>query len=137
MPLQLEIVTAERVVLSEQVDMVSAPSAEGRLGILPRHEAMLAVLLPGELHYTKNGVSTPFAISGGFIEVLPDRVTVLADTAERADEIDEARAEASRQQAQEAMKNRQSAEDVARAELALRRAMVRLNVARNRRNRNQ
>ena len=137
MPLQLEIVTAERVVLSEQVDMVSAPSAEGRLGILPRHEAMLAVLLPGELHYTKNGVSTPFAISGGFIEVLPDRVTVLADTAERADEIDEARAEASRQQAQEAMKNRQSAEDVARAELALRRAMVRLNVARLRRSRNQ
>ena len=137
MPLQLEIVTAERVVLSEQVDMVSAPSAEGRLGILPRHEAMLAVLLPGELHYTKNGVSTPFAISGGFMEVLPDRVTVLADTAERADEIDEARAEASRQQAQEAMKNRQSVEDVARAELALRRAMVRLNVARLRRSRNQ
>lgn len=137
MPLQLEIVTAERVVLSEQVDMVSAPSAEGRLGILPRHEAMLAVLLPGELHYTKNGISTPFAISGGFIEVLPDRVTVLADTAERADEIDEARAEASRQHAQEAMKNRQSAEDIARAELALRRAMVRLNVARTRRSRNQ
>lgn len=137
MPLQLEIVTAERVVLSEQVDMVSAPSAEGRLGILPRHEAMLAVLLPGELHYTKNGISTPFAISGGFIEVLPDRVTVLADTAERADEIDEARAEASRQHAQEAMKNRQSAEDIARAELALRRAMVRLNVARTRRSRDQ
>jgi F-type H+-transporting ATPase subunit epsilon len=137
MPLQLEIVTAERVVLSEQVDMVSAPSAEGRVGVLPRHEAMLAVLLPGELHYTKNGVSTPFAISGGFMEVLPDRVTILADTAERADEIDEVRAEAARQKAEDAMRNRQGTEDLARAEAALRRAMVRLNVARTRRSRHQ
>ena len=137
MPLRLEIVTAERVLFSDDVDYVSAYAADGRMGILPRHEATLTILLPGELHYTKDGVITPFAISGGFMEVLPDRVTVLADTAERADEIDEARAEASRQQAQEAMKNRQSVEDVALAELALRRAMVRLNVARLRRSRNQ
>ncbi len=135
MPLQLEIVTAERVVLSEEVDMVSAPSAEGRVGILPRHEALLTVLQPGELHYVKNGVSMPYAISGGFMEVLPNRVTILADTAERADEIDETRAEQARLKAELAMRDRQSAEDLARAEVALRRAMVRLQVAKLRRNR--
>ena len=101
MPLRLEIVTAERVVFSDDVDMVSAPAAEGRIGILPRHEAMLTILLPGEFHYTKDGVSNPFAISGGFMEVLPDRVTVLADTAERGDEIHEARAEEARRLAEQ------------------------------------
>ncbi len=135
MPLRLEIVTAERVVFSEEVDMVSAPSADGRVGVLPRHEPMLALLLPGELHYVKNGVSMPFAISGGFIEVLPDRVTILADTAERADEIDEARAEAARQRAEERMRQRHSEEDFIRAEAELRRALVRLQVARLRRER--
>jgi len=128
MPIQLEIVTAERVVLSEEVDMVSAPSVEGRVGILPRHEPLLTVLQPGELHYVKNGVSMPYAISGGFMEVLPNRVTILADTAERADEIDET-------QAEQAMRDRQSTEDLARAEIALRRATVRLQVAKLRRNR--
>lgn len=137
MPLQLEIVTAERVVLSEEVDMVSAPASEGRVGILPRHEAMLTTLQAGELHYTKNGVSIPFAISGGFMEVLPTKVTILADTAERADEIDESRAEAARIKAEEAMRNRQGAEDMARAEAALRRAMIRLQVAKLRRERNR
>src|SRR6476661_7099288 len=135
MPLQLEIVTAERVVLSDQVDMVSAPSADGRVGILPRHEAMLAVLLPGELHFTKNGVSTPFAISGGFMEVLPDRVTILADTAERADEIDESRAEEARRRAEERIAQRQSDREMALAEAELRKALIRLKVAQLKRNR--
>ncbi|MFD3165063.1 F0F1 ATP synthase subunit epsilon [Herpetosiphon sp. NSE202] len=137
MPLQLEIVTAERVVLSEEVDMVSAPSYEGRVGILPRHEPLLTVLQPGELHYIKNGVSMPYAISGGFMEVLPNRVTILADTAERADEIDEARAEQARAKAEQAVRDRQGAVDVAQAEIALRRATVRLQVAKLRRNRQQ
>lgn len=135
MPLRLEIVTAERVVFSEEVDMVSAPSADGRVGVLPRHEAMLAVLNPGELHYLKNGETMPFAISGGFMEVLPDRVTILADTAERVDEIDEARAEAARRRAEEAIRERASNEDFIRAEAELRRALVRLQVARLRRDR--
>ncbi len=134
MPLRLEIVTAERVVFSDDVDMVSAPAAEGRVGILPRHEAMLTILLPGEFHYTKDGVNTPFAISGGFMEVLPDRVTVLADTAERGDEIDEARAEESRRLAEQRMQNRMSDRDLALAEAELRRATVRLQVARLRKN---
>lgn len=134
MPLRLEIVTAERVVFSDDVDMVSAPAAEGRIGILPRHEAMLTILLPGEFHYTKDGVSNPFAISGGFMEVLPDRVTVLADTAERGDEIDEARAEEARRLAEQRMQNRASDRDLALAEAELRRATVRLQVARLRKN---
>ena len=135
MPLQLEIVTAERVVLSEEVDMVSAPSADGRVGILPRHEPMLALLLPGELHYIKDGQTMPFAVSGGFMEVLPDRVTILADTAERADEIDEERAEAARRRAEEDLRQRQGDADSVRAEAELRRALVRLQVARLRKER--
>ncbi len=134
MPLRLEIVTAERVVFSDDVDMVSAPAAEGRVGILPRHEAMLTILLPGEFHYVKDGVNMPFAISGGFMEVLPDRVTVLADTAERGDEIDEARAEESRRLAEQRMQNRMSDRELALAEAELRRATVRLQVARLRKN---
>ena len=137
MPLRLEIVTAERVVFSEDVDMVSAPSADGRVGVLARHEPMLALLLPGELHYVKNGETMPFAVSGGFMEVLPDRVTILADTAERADEIDEARAEAARRRAEERLRQRESDLDFARAELELRRALVRLQVAKLRKERSQ
>lgn len=89
MPIHLEIVTAERVVLSDDVDMINAPTKDGRVGILPRHAPLLTILEIGELDIVKNGVTTPFAVSGGFMEVLPHRVTILADTAERADEIDE------------------------------------------------
>ncbi|GAC1559966.1 MAG: F0F1 ATP synthase subunit epsilon [Herpetosiphon sp.] len=133
MPIHLEIVTAERTVLSDDVDQINAPGAGGRLGILPRHEPLLTSLLPGELSIIKNGERMPFAISGGFMEVLPDRVTILADTAERADEIDEARAEAARVRAEEALRNRGEVQDQASAEIQLRRAMVRLQVARLRR----
>ena len=92
MPIHLEIVTAERVVLSDDVDQINAPTKDGRVGILPRHMPLLTILDVGELTIIKDGTTTPFAVSGGFMEVLPNRVTILADTAERADEIDEARA---------------------------------------------
>jgi F-type H+-transporting ATPase subunit epsilon len=130
MPLRLEIVTAERVVLSDDVDQVNVPGAAGRMGILPRHEPLLTSLIPGELDIIKGGERTPFAISGGFIEVLPDRVTILADTAERADESDEARAEAARRRAEDQMRERRSDQEMLLAEAQLRRAMVRLSVAR-------
>ena len=130
MPLHLEIVTAERVVMSDDVDQVNAPGAAGRMGVLPRHEPLLTSLIPGELTIIKNGQSTPFAVSGGFMEVLPDRVTILADTAERAAEIDEARAEAARRRAEEMLRERHSEQDTIGAEAQLRRAMVRLRVAR-------
>jgi F-type H+-transporting ATPase subunit epsilon len=133
MPIHLEIVTAERTVMSDDVDQINAPGAAGRMGILPRHEPLLTTLIPGELTIVKGGERTPFAISGGFMEVLPDRVTILADTAERADEIDETRAEAARRRAEDMMRERHSERDMIMAEAQLRRAMVRLRVARLRR----
>lgn len=129
MPIHLEIVTAERVVLSDDVDQVNAPTKDGRVGILPRHAPLLTVLDVGELDIIKNGVRTPFAVSGGFMEVLPTRVTILADTAERADEIDEARAEEARRRAEELIAQRQTDQDLAIAEAQLRKAMARLRVA--------
>lgn len=133
MPIHLEIVTAERTVMSDDVDQINAPGAAGRMGVLPRHEPLLTTLLPGELTIVKNGERTPFAISGGFMEVLPDRVTILADTAERADEIDEARADAARRRAEDSIRERRNEQDSVMAEAQLRRAMVRLRVARLRR----
>jgi F-type H+-transporting ATPase subunit epsilon len=97
---------------------------------LPRHAPLLTILEPGELGIVKNGVRTPFAVSGGFMEVLPTRVTILADTVERADEIDEARAEAARKLAEERKQMAQSERDAAIAEAKLRKEMVRLQVAR-------
>ena len=133
MPIHLEIATAERTVMSDDVDQINAPGAAGRMGVLPRHEPLMTMLVPGELTIVKNGESTPFAISGGFMEVLPDRVTILADTAERGDEIDEARADAARRRAEELLRERRSEQDLIIAEAQLRRAMVRLRVARLRR----
>ena len=137
MPIHLEIVTAERVVLSDDVDQVNVPTKDGRVGILPRHAPLLTILDVGELDIIKAGERTPFAISGGFMEVLPNRVTILADTAERADEIDEARAEAARRRAEEQIAQRQSDRDMILAEAELRRAMIRLRVAQLKRNRRQ
>ncbi|MBK9944571.1 MAG: F0F1 ATP synthase subunit epsilon [Kouleothrix sp.] len=135
MPIHLEIVTAERVVMSDDVDQINAPTKDGRVGILPRHAPLLTILDVGELDIIKDGQTTPFAVSGGFMEVLPTRVTILADTAERADEIDEARAEAARSSAEERIAQRQSDRDLALAEAELRRAMIRLKVAQLKRNR--
>jgi F-type H+-transporting ATPase subunit epsilon len=127
--MHLEIVTAERVVLSDEVDQINAPTKDGRIGILPRHMPLLTLLAPGELDIIKNGEVTPFAVSGGFLEVLPNRVTILADTALRADEIDEARAEEARRRAEEIIAQRRSDRETAEAEAELRRAMVELKVA--------
>ncbi len=126
MPFQLEIVTAERVVLSEDVDQVNVPGAAGRMGILPRHEPLLTSLIPASCDIIKDGERTPFAVSGGFMEVLPDRVTILADTAERADEIDESARRGRAPRAEELMRERRSDQELALAEAQLRRAMIRL-----------
>jgi F-type H+-transporting ATPase subunit epsilon len=130
MPFRLEVVTAEGVVLSDEVDQVNVPGAAGRMGILVGHEPLLTSLIPGEMDIIKGGERSEFAVSGGFMEVLPDRVTILADTAERADEIDEARAEAARQRAEELLRERKSEREMMLAEAQLRRAMIRLQVAR-------
>jgi F-type H+-transporting ATPase subunit epsilon len=132
--IKLEVVTAERVVYADDVDMVIAPGIEGQLGILPRHAPLLTALAYGELRIKKGGEEDILAIGGGFMEVLPDRVIVLADSAERAEEIDLDRADAARRRAEERLKQSRSEEvDFARAEAALRRSLARLKVARKRR----
>lgn len=137
MPIHLDIVTIERVVVSEDVDYVSAPSIDGVVGILPRHQPLLTALAIGELRYKKGNTEHAFAIGGGFMEVRPDKITVLADVAESADEIDEQRAEAARKRAQELMAQKvQTGSDSLQAALleqTMRRAELRLKVARRRR----
>jgi F-type H+-transporting ATPase subunit epsilon len=131
--LTVEIVTGERVVFTEDnVDMVVAPGIDGMLGILPRHAPLITVLANGELRIKKGGQEQSIVVFGGFLEVTPEKVVVLADTAERAEEIDVARAEASRRRAEEARANRGSSIDLAAADLALRRASVRLRVGQRR-----
>ncbi len=132
--IKLEIVTAERLLLSEEVDYISAPGIDGIVGILPRHAPLLTALSVGELRYKKDGEEFHFVISGGFMEVRPDKVTVLADVAEHAEEIDEARAEEARRRAEELMKEKPRTDaEFALIEQALRRAQVRLRVARHKR----
>jgi len=129
--IRCEIVTAERVVFSADVNMVIAPGIEGQLGILPHHAPLMTALSEGELVVRQAGQEeVHMAVSGGFMEVRPDRVTVLADSAERAEEIDLARAEAARQRAQQRLTERPAGVDLVRAEHALRRSQVRLKVAR-------
>ena len=127
--LLVEVVTAERELYRGEADLVSAPGAEGRLGILPRHAALLTTLAPGELTIKLAGAEEPLFVSGGFLEVSNNSVTVLADTAEHAEEIDQARAEEARRRAQERLEQAQS--NVERAELLgeLERAVARLRVA--------
>jgi F-type H+-transporting ATPase subunit epsilon len=127
--LKIDIVTAERVVYTAEADVVIAPGVEGQLGILPHHAPLMTILQAGELVVRKGLEEESLAISGGFLEVRPDHVIVLADQAERAEEIDASRAEAARKRAEERLKEKPAGIDEARAEAALRRAMVRLTVA--------
>lgn len=132
MPIKLEIVTAERQVYSGDVEFVSAPGVMGTLGILPKHSPLLTALEAGELRFKKGDEEESFAVSGGFMEVRPDQVIVLADTAERAEEIDLERAEAARQRAEGFLKERPSGVDMTAIEGALRRSRIRLRVAKRR-----
>ncbi len=126
---RLELVTAERMVYSDDVDMVIAWGTEGQLGILPLHAPLMTMLQPGELVVKKNDEEAYLAVTGGFMEVRPDKVIILADACERADEIDIARAQEARRRASELMKVPPAEVDLATAEAALRRSMVRLKVA--------
>jgi F-type H+-transporting ATPase subunit epsilon len=133
--LRCEVVTAERSVFVDTVDMVVAPGTEGQLGILPSHAPIMTALTFGELIIHREGQPDEFmAIGGGFLEAGPDHVTILADSAERAHEIDIARAEEARRRAEETMSrsHKKDAEFV-QAEAALRRSVIRLKVARHRR----
>ena len=128
--LTLEIVTAERVVYSDEVDLVVAPGIEGEMALLPSHAPLMTMLQPGELVVRKGGEDNSIFISGGFFELMNDKVTILADSAERAEEIDMTRAEEAKKRAEEKMELRAQTDiDAVRAEAALRRSLMRLKVA--------
>jgi F-type H+-transporting ATPase subunit epsilon len=127
--LQLQIVSADRLLVNEPVDEVQIPGTEGYLGILPGHTPLLATLQVGELWY-RNGAEKHFlSIAFGFVEVQPDRVTILAQIAEPAHEIDPARAEAAKKRAEERLSRATADIDFERARIAMLKALVRLQVA--------
>ena len=127
--LTLEIVTPERAVAHENVDEVEIPGAEGYLGVLPGHTPLLVTLQIGEFWFRKGAQITYLSVAFGFAEVLPDRVRILAQIAERADEIDTERAEAAVTRAQKRITSSMVDLDLARAQLALLKSKVRLDVA--------
>ncbi|MFA6391120.1 MAG: F0F1 ATP synthase subunit epsilon [Patescibacteria group bacterium] len=134
--LQFEITTPEGKVYSDQVDEVILPTPKGEIGILPNHIPLVSLLSPGEVRIKKNGEETYLAVSGGFIEVRPDKIVVLADTAEHADEIDEARAEAAKIQAQELVNvKRTDDKEFAALTAKIEKEFARLKVVRRRRRR--
>ncbi|MGI8872485.1 MAG: F0F1 ATP synthase subunit epsilon [Candidatus Limnocylindria bacterium] len=135
MPIQLEIVSPERRAFTDEVDMVVVPGIDGQLGILPHHTPLISALGIGELKIRKGGTEQVLLISGGFVEVRPDRVVVMADIAEHSDEIDEARAVEARKRAEQELQQAESGVDVARIRAALQTALMRERIATRRRSR--
>jgi F-type H+-transporting ATPase subunit epsilon len=133
-PLHLEIVTPERRAFEDDVDMVICPGVEGELGVLPHHAPLLTTLGVGELRIRKGSSEESFAIAGGFLQVRPDRVVVMAETADLASEIDLEAAERARREAERAISEGfAEPADLARARAALERALLRIRVAERRR----
>jgi F-type H+-transporting ATPase subunit epsilon len=134
MPIDLEIVTPERLAFSGRVDSVTVPGAEGELGILPHHAPLLAMLGVGELRYRTGATEELFAIAGGFVQVRPDKVVVMAETADMASEIDLERAQAARRDAEKALETGyQEGADLSAARAALATALLLERVARRHR----
>ncbi|HEY7292565.1 MAG TPA: F0F1 ATP synthase subunit epsilon [Vicinamibacterales bacterium] len=127
--LQLQIVSADRSLVNESVDEVEIPGADGYFGVLPGHTPLLGVLGTGELWYRQGTEKHFLAIAFGFVEVQPDRVAILADIAERAEEIDVPRAEAAKKRAEERIHRLHADIDAERARIALMKALIRLQVA--------
>jgi F-type H+-transporting ATPase subunit epsilon len=134
--IHLEILTIERKLFDEEVDMVVAPGIEGVFGVLPNHAPLMTALNYGELQVKRAGQPDEFfAIGGGFIDVRPNHVVVMASSAERADEIDVAKVEKSRQRAQEMLEKRGEARDFEKAQARLKYSAVKLKIAERRKNR--
>jgi len=127
--LQLNIVSAERSLVDERVDEVEVPGADGYFGVLPGHTPLLALLGLGELWYRQGSEKHFLLIAFGFAEVQPDRVTILAQVAEKPDEIDVARAEAAKRRAEERLKQPVADMDFERARIAMLRSLIRLQVS--------
>lgn len=133
MPMRLEIITAERQVFADDVDGVVAPGIDGQLGILPRHAPLMTALQPGEIMIRQGGEPSYLAVTGGFMEVLGNKVTILAAACEYSQEINEERAQAAMVRAQERLQSQPADLELERAAAAVRRAQVRLNIVRRRR----
>ena len=131
--LRLEFVTPERALAHEDVDEVELPGEEGFFGVLPGHAPLLASLRPGEMWYRKGANKVHAFIGGGFAEVTPDRVSILAPVAERSEDIDLARAEAAKRRAEERLAKPMTDVDFERARISLLRAISRLDIAKARR----
>ena len=133
MPLQLEIVTPERLAYSDEVDSVQLPGIEGELGVLPHHAPLISTLGVGELRIRKGGAEESFAIVGGFLQVLPTKVIVLAETADMASEIDLERAQEARREAEKALESGyHEGADLSMARAALQQALLRERLAQRR-----
>ncbi len=133
MPLLLEIVTPERLAYSDTVDSVVLPGSEGELGVLPHHAPLVSMLGVGELRIRKGGVEESFAIAGGFLQVRPDKVVVMAETADMASEIDLEKAQEARKEAERALvETSGEPADMARARAQLQQALLRIRVAERR-----
>lgn len=131
--IRLDFVSQDHMVFSGDVSEVLAPGIEGQLGILPKHAPLMTVLSPGEVVVKREGQpDLLFAVSGGWMEVRPDKITILARTAERSDEIDLQRAEAARARAEQLLAQGPPREERASLEMALKRSQIRLKVARRR-----
>ena len=136
MPLSVHVVTAEREVYAEEgVDAVIAPGIQGELTVLPQHAPLLTMIKPGVLRLIKGSDETDVAITGGFLEVKDDRVTILADAAERAEEIDTVRAEEARLRAERTLEGRGDTEELVAAAASLQRSLLRLRAVEKRRRR--
>jgi F-type H+-transporting ATPase subunit epsilon len=132
-PLLLEIVTPERLAYSDTVDAVTLPGIEGELGVLPHHAPLVSMLGLGELRIRKGGAEESFAIAGGFLQVLPDKVVVMAETADMASEIDVERAAEARREAERALETGfHEGADLSTARAALQQALLRERVAQRR-----
>ena len=133
MPILLEIVTPERLAYSDEVDAVVLPGSEGELGVLPHHAPLVTTLGIGELRFRKGGQEESFAIVGGFLQVRPDRVVVMAETADMASEIDLEKAQEARREAEKAIESGfVEAADLAAARASLQQALLRIRVAERR-----
>jgi F-type H+-transporting ATPase subunit epsilon len=137
MKLFLEIITPTKVVLSEEVDEITLPTVSGEISILPNHIDLLTKVKPGEMTIHRNGKIELFAITGGFLEISSNKVSILADHAIHANDIEIAKAEQAKERAEKAMKEKGTAQDFAVAEAELRKSILELKVARKHKARNQ
>lgn len=133
--LHLEIITPERVVLSDEVDSVTVPAIEGEITVLPSHISLFTRVKPGEMHYLKGKEERFMAVNEGFLEVSSDKVNILTDYAVRSEEVEVAKVEAAKKRAEEALREKKSSQDLVVAEGELRKAILQLKVARRGRSR--